>query len=55
VAWRAQASGSPAPELWFGGADAGRYAEHNPVLAPSRLAAARIEAEVRASLPRAGS
>jgi hypothetical protein len=36
-AWRSQAVESPAPELWFGGAELESYAEHNEVLAPSRL------------------
>lgn len=38
VAWRAQASASPAPELWHGRADAEMFAEHAPWLEPSRLA-----------------
>ncbi len=38
VAWRAQPTASPAPELWFGRADAAMFAEHAPMLAPSRLA-----------------
>lgn len=43
LAWRAQAAGSPAPELWFGGAAVEGFAEHNQALAPSRLATAVVE------------
>lgn len=38
VAWRAQPTASPSPELWHGLAEAGMFAEHAPGLAPSRLA-----------------
>jgi hypothetical protein len=36
-AWRAQATQSPSPELWFGRADHEMFAEHAPALEPSRL------------------
>ncbi len=38
VAWRAQPSASPSPELWHGRADAAMFAEHATWLVPSRLA-----------------
>lgn len=38
IAWRAQITASPAPELWFGRAESTMFAEHAPPLATSRLA-----------------
>lgn len=49
-AWRAQPVDSPAPELWFGRVEQPFYAEHNRALAPSRLGAPRIRAEVLEAL-----
>jgi len=43
AAWRAQATDSPAPQLWFGTARQPRYAEHNACLRPSRLAPALVQ------------
>lgn len=37
VAWRAQATMSPSPELWFGRTDHAMFAEHAAVLETSRL------------------
>jgi hypothetical protein len=37
-AWRVEDAHGPSPELWFGRADHERFAEHAPVLEPSRLA-----------------
>lgn len=37
IAWRCQGTASPSPELWFGARDHEMFAEHAPVLAPSRL------------------
>lgn len=37
AAWRTQPADSPSPELWFGGAELEFFAEHNGVLAASRL------------------
>ena len=42
IAWRAQGTSTPSPELWFGGADRDMFAEHAPTLAESRLAPARV-------------
>jgi hypothetical protein len=50
VCWRAQASDSPAPELWFGRAEVERYAEHNVGLLPSRLGAAAVRRTIAAAL-----
>ena len=38
IAWRAQATASPSPELWHGQADVEMFAEHAPWLVESRLA-----------------
>lgn len=46
LAWRAQPTASPAPELWFGLRDAPMFAEHAPWLAPSRLAPKLVKNEV---------
>ncbi|MBK7875785.1 MAG: hypothetical protein IPJ77_08545 [Planctomycetes bacterium] len=46
LAWRAQPSNSPSPELWFGGRLHPFFAEHAAALAPSRLDAVAIRAEV---------
>ncbi|MCC7012601.1 MAG: hypothetical protein IT454_08580 [Planctomycetes bacterium] len=45
-AWRAQESASPSPELWFGGAEHPRFAEHCAALRPSRLALAEVRREL---------
>ena len=50
LAWRTQKITGAAPELWFGAPGVASYAEHNEGLAPSALAPAAIEAEVRAAL-----
>jgi hypothetical protein len=49
-AWRAQPADSPAPELWFGGAELESFAEHNAALAPSRLDPSLIRRAVVESL-----
>jgi hypothetical protein len=50
LAWRAQPTDNPAPELWFGGAELEFFAEHNEVLAPSRLDPILIRRAVLESL-----
>jgi hypothetical protein len=50
AAWRAQATDSPSPELWFGSADHERFAEHCPALRPSRLAPAAVRREIAEAL-----
>lgn len=46
LAWRAQPTASPSPELWFGARDAEWFAEHASVLAPSRLAPKLVRTEI---------
>ena len=46
AAWRAQPNDSPAPELWFGGAQLECFAEHNAALGESRLDLRTIRREV---------
>jgi hypothetical protein len=55
LAWRAQDSRSPAPELWFGRAEAPRFAEHAPWLEPSRIAPREVKARVFEALRAAWS
>ena len=50
LAWRAQPTASPAPELWFGRAELEFFAEHNDALAPSRLDPVLIKRVVQDSL-----
>jgi hypothetical protein len=50
LAWRAQPTASPAPELWFGRAELESFAEHNDVLASSRLDPVLIKRTVLESL-----
>jgi hypothetical protein len=50
LAWRAQPTGSPSPELWFGVPELELFEEHNLALRGSRLSAAtirRVMAEVQ--------
>jgi hypothetical protein len=49
-AWRAQSAATPAPELWFGRADAEMFGEHAPWLAVSRLAPKIVKNELFAGL-----
>ncbi len=49
-AWRAQAREHASPELWFGRAEHPSFAEHCAALAPSRLAAELVRAEIDAAL-----
>ena len=42
LAWRAQPTGSPSPELWFGSSSLELFAEHNDSLAESRLEPALV-------------
>ncbi len=49
-AWRCQGTASPSPELWFGAKDHEMFAEHAPVLAPSRLEPARVRRELSDAL-----
>ncbi|MCY2961348.1 MAG: hypothetical protein NTY35_14390 [Planctomycetota bacterium] len=46
VAWRAQATASPSPELWFGRPAAALFAEHAPWLETSRLAPKLVKNEI---------
>ncbi len=46
LAWRAQTTASPSPELWFGASDHELFAEHAPVIAPSRLEPALVRREI---------
>jgi hypothetical protein len=50
AAWRAEAPGSPSPELWFGAAELARFSEHNDALLPSALDPARVRREVAEAL-----
>ena len=50
VAWHAQETASPSPELWFGGADLDRFSERCPALRPSRLDAVRVRREIAEAL-----
>jgi hypothetical protein len=50
IAWRSQGAASPSPELWFGAKDHAMFAEHAPVLAPSRLDPARVRRELSDAL-----
>jgi hypothetical protein len=50
LAWRSQDPASPSPELWFGRAEHERFAERCAALAPSRLSAARVRAELARAL-----
>ncbi len=54
LAWRTQASLSPAPELWFGRSEVDSFAEHNPALAPSRLATEVVRSELERALRPSG-
>lgn len=49
-AWRAQATHSPSPELWFGRAEHEMFAEHAPVLEPSRLSPATVRRAIADAL-----
>jgi len=49
-AWRAQPLGNASPELWFGSAELPFFAEHNEALFPTRLAPARVRAEILSTL-----
>ncbi len=49
-AWRHHDPECASPELWFGGADHPRFAEHAAALAESRLAPARVRREVADAL-----
>jgi hypothetical protein len=49
-AWRAQDAKSPAPELWFGREGHALFAEHAPVLAPSRLEPALVRRAIADAL-----
>lgn len=42
IAWRNQSSATPSPELWFGTAQHGMFAEHCAALRPSVLPLARV-------------
>ncbi len=46
IAWHAQATASPSPELWFGHAQAAMFAEHAPLLELSRLAPKTVKGAV---------
>jgi len=50
LAWRHQPADSPSPELWFGLAGAELFAEHAPLLRPSRLEPARVRREIAQAL-----
>ena len=50
VAWRAQDSASPTPELWFGTTGIELFAEHSPVLRESRLEPAAVRSAVADAL-----
>ncbi len=49
-AWRAQPSGSPSPELWFGESALELFAEHNEASRPSRLAPDVLAREIARTL-----
>lgn len=46
VAWRAQPTLSPSPELWFGRAQSALFAEHAPELESSRLPPPAVRREI---------
>jgi hypothetical protein len=50
LAWRAEESDGPSPELWFGAAELERFSEHNGALAPSALEPARVRRAVAEAL-----
>ena len=49
-AWRTQGALGASPELWFGAAELESFSDHNPSLAPSRLAPERVRREVADAL-----
>lgn len=49
-AWRAHPTTSASPELWFGAEPFPRFAEHAPVLRPSRLEPAVVRARIADAL-----